>query len=264
MTVVLEAEGVRAEVDPDNGARLVSLQFDGHEVLATGHTPEGERIGDGCFPMAPWAGRIGGGRIEHAGVIATLPVDADGNAKHGLVRSVPWEQVTPTAFACRVGDPWPQPGEARINYVLTPHTISVELAWNDATDFPCSLGLHPWFLDTLATGEHVELDLDALAMVERGERQLPTGRLVPVQPGPWDDCFRMGRSPILTWPGAISIRLDSTSPWWVVYDEPAFATCVEPQTAPPDAFAHPEFHPLLDDWPRSLTLTITAAAAILS
>lgn len=260
MTVVLEAPGVRAEVDPSNGARLVSLQFEGHEVLAVGRTPEGIRVGDGCFAMAPWAGRISGGRIEHAGVIATLPLDAEGNAIHGLVRSMAWEQVTPTTFACRVGEPWPQPGEARLHYRIAPGSLSIELAWNDATDFPCSLGLHPWFLDTLATGEQLQLDLDAVAMVERGARNRPTGRLVPVGPKPWDDCFRMGRSPVLTWPGAVSLRLDSTSPWWVVYDEPAYSTCVEPQTAPPDAFAHEAFRPQVGDWPRSLTLTIRNAS----
>jgi aldose 1-epimerase len=78
MTVVFEADGVRAEVDPMLGARLTSLQFGGHEVLATGHTPDGVHIGDGCFPMAPWAGRIGGGRIEHDGVTASLPLDGEG------------------------------------------------------------------------------------------------------------------------------------------------------------------------------------------
>ena len=258
MTVVLEDEGVRAEIDPANGARLTSLSFGGHEVLATGHTESGERIGDGCFPMAPWAGRVGGGRIEQNGIIATLPVDSDGNAIHGLVRNVPWEQVTPTAFACRVGAPWPQSGEARLNYRLAPHSLTIEFGWNDATDFPCSLGLHPWFLDTLATGERLVLDIEATAMVERGERHLPTGRFVPVGPHPWDDCFRMGRSPILNWPGALSLRLDSSSPWWVVFDEPAFSTCVEPQTAPPDAFAHEAFHPEVGDWPRFLRFTMTA------
>lgn len=258
MTVVFRSEGVRAEVDPGNGARLTSLAFAGHEILATGQTADGERIGDGCFPMAPWAGRIGGGHIEHDGVIATLPLDADGNAIHGLVRKAAWEQVTPTAFACRVGQPWPQPGEARINYLLGPHSLTIELGWNDATDFPCSLGLHPWFLDTLATGERLSLDLDATAMVERGERHRPTGRLIAAGPPPWDDCFRMSRSPVLSWPGALSLRLDSSSPWWVVYDEPAYSTCVEPQTVPPDAFAHEAFQPSVGDWPRSLTFTMTA------
>lgn len=257
MTVVLESAGVRAEVDPSFGARLISLEFGGHEVLATGKTPDGERIGDGCFPMAPWAGRIGGGRIEHDGVTARLPLDDDGNALHGLVRKATWDQTGDNAFVRQVGAPWPQEGQARLRYVLDDHAVTIELSWDDGTDFPCSLGLHPWFLDTLVTGERLELDVDPIEMLERGDRHLPTGRLIPPAPKPWDDCFRMGRSPVLSWPGALSIRLDSTSPWWVVYDEPAHATCVEPQTVPPDAFNHAWMRPA-GGWPRSIALTISA------
>ena len=32
------------------------------------------------------------------------------------------------------------------------------------------------------------------------------------------------------------MRLTSDCRHWVVYDEPAHATCVEPQSGPPDAF----------------------------
>lgn len=260
MTVVFEADGVRAEVDPDNGARLISLRFGGHEVLATGHTAAGERIGDGCFPMAPWAGRVGGGRIEYDGVTAMLPVREDGNAIHGLVRSIPWAQADSSSFVCNVDAPWPVPGTVRLRYTATPGSLAVELSWEGGGDFPFSLGLHPWFLKTLATGETLQPDLDLVEMFQRGPDHLPTGRLVPVSPGPWDDCFRMGRSPVLHWADALSLRLESTSPWWVVYDEPAYSTCVEPQTAPPDAFARESLRPE-GDWPRTLILTMTAIDA---
>ncbi|MEO6102255.1 MAG: aldose epimerase, partial [Pseudoxanthomonas sp.] len=32
------------------------------------------------------------------------------------------------------------------------------------------------------------------------------------------------------------LRLSSDCTHWVVYDQPSFATCVEPQSGPPDAF----------------------------
>jgi len=42
--------------------------------------------------------------------------------------------------------------------------------------------------------------------------------------------------PRLTWPGVLRLDLRSTAPFWVVFDERDAAICVEPQTAPPDAF----------------------------
>jgi aldose 1-epimerase len=40
---------------------------------------------------------------------------------------------------------------------------------------------------------------------------------------------------MLTWPGALELVIASSCDHWVVYDEPADAVCVEPQTGPPDA-----------------------------
>ena len=42
--------------------------------------------------------------------------------------------------------------------------------------------------------------------------------------------------PRLTWPGVLELDVRSTAPFWVVFDERDDALCVEPQTAPPDAF----------------------------
>ena len=72
-------------------------------------------------------------------------------------------------------------------------------------------------------------------MYERGPDGLPTGRLVPPKPRPWDDCFvDVERPPRLTWPGALILELSSPADHWVVYDELDHALCVEPQTGPPD------------------------------
>lgn len=56
-----------------------------------------------------------------------------------------------------------------------------------------------------------------------------------VQPGPWDDCF-VNRRDVVLHRGAQRLVVSSTCSDWVVYDATAHATCVEPQTAPPDAF----------------------------
>ncbi|MBC7633303.1 hypothetical protein, partial [Aeromicrobium sp.] len=84
-TVVIEAPGVRAEVDPTRGARLVSLQIGGLEILGSADGPDIDPVTDeGCYPMVPWAGRIGAGHVAWRGDTYVLPVAGDGNALHGL------------------------------------------------------------------------------------------------------------------------------------------------------------------------------------
>ena len=81
-----------------------------------------------------------------------------------------------------------------------------------------------------------ELGFDARSMYERDSAGIPTGRLVPPPPGPWDDCFtHVVSGPSVNWPGALRVSLSSSATYWVVYNEPEHALCVEPQTGPPDA-----------------------------
>jgi aldose 1-epimerase len=54
-------------------------------------------------------------------------------------------------------------------------------------------------------------------------------------PGPWDDCF-INEQPVAMHRHGQSVRLTSDCNHWVVYDETHHATCVEPQSGPPDAF----------------------------
>ena len=220
--------------------------IDGHELLAH----------DGSFPMVPWAGRIRDGLFTYDGVTHQLPLAKDGNAIHGLGLNIAWEQTGPGRYGCAIGDPWPTPGTATLHYELLPGGLRTTLAWDDATNVPCSVGVHPWFRRRLDSGADAALTFRPEVMVERGADALPTGRLVSPSPGPWDDCFKVDGSPVLTWPGAVSVSFSSSSPWWVVYDMPADTVCVEPQTAPPDAFNHPALRPD-GPWPRSLWFEIS-------
>ena len=247
MTHILHNDRVRAEVDPLRGARLISLAIDGHELLAEG----------GCFPMVPWAGRIRDGCLTLDGVTYELPLSKDGNAIHGLGRNVAWEMSDTDTFRTVLGAPWPTEGTATLHYELFHDGLRTTLTWDDGTDLPCSIGLHPWFRRRLDSGDDVVLMLEPEVMVERGTDGLPTGALIEPRRGPWDDCFRVPTPPLLTWPGALAVSLSSSSPWWVVYDEPADTVCVEPQSAPPDAFSHPLLQPD-GRWPRSLWFEVRA------
>ena len=261
MTDVLENDRVRAVIDPTRGARLVSLVIDGHEVLARASDPDIDpAIADGCFPMVPWAGRIRDGRLALGDRGYQLPQTDGDHAMHGLGHVSAWDRVAEGAYELAIGAPWPTEGVATQTYQLLDDGIRIELSWDDDTAAPCSIGLHPWFRRRLHSGEELMASLQPEVMVERGSDGLPTGELVDPTAGPWDDCFRLGSTPVLTWPGALELTLSSSADWWVIYDEPDDTLCVEPQTAPPDAFDHPTLQPA-GPWPHGVWLENSARAA---
>ena len=213
-------------VDPEGGGRITRIAVAGRDLLAPA----------GLWVMAPWVGRVAHGRFSHDGVEHRLPIDLPPHAVHGTVRGVAWtvdEATTDTAaLRAPLGPSWPWPGHAR-HHVTVRHD-HVELhaevhADADAGAFPAALGWHPWFAKPTAVRFHAD------AMLERGADGLPTGRRVPpVPPGhrALDDCFEGVR-----WPVEVDdLRVDADGcDHVVVYDAQADATCVEPQTAPPDA-----------------------------
>jgi aldose 1-epimerase len=72
-------------------------------------------------------------------------------------------------------------------------------------------------------------------MYPRDHRGIPTLPLSSPTEGPWDDCF-VNREPVRIRLAGQQLSLTSSCDHWQVYDEPAHATCIEPQSGPPDAF----------------------------
>lgn len=238
MTVLLQNERVRAEIDAERGARLVSLQMDGHEVLGGADPGAADAsIGSGCYPMVPWAGRLSGHDI------------------HGPGRDATWRDHGDGEFSVELTDAAGEPGIATLGYLLLDDGVEMTLAWHGAPDGWCSLGFHPWFRRQLDVGDPVQVDVEPTTMVERGAGHLPTGARVVPSAQPWDDCFTLAAPPRLTWPGALSLALVSDAHWWVVFDASRHAVCLEPQTAPPDAIHHPALQPT--EWDKSVSLRIS-------
>lgn len=236
--LTLETADARLVVDPDAGGRAASFVVDGLELLARGGP---DSVQWGWYPMAPWPGRLRGNAFRHAGSAHRFAPWFDGWAIHGTVYDAVWRVEDRTSSAVvlgtALGPPWPWPGRVRLTWALEPGRLRTELTVEtDGADFPAEVGWHPWFRRRLARGGPAVLDLPAAAMVERGADHLPTGRLVPVPPGPYDDAFEVpdGRAG-LTWPGALALTCTTDCRWFVVYDEPPETVCLEPQTAPPDA-----------------------------
>lgn len=225
-----------AYVAPAAGGRLCQVAFEGLDWLATYDAEHAGAISWGCFPMVPWAGRVRGGRFRFRGCDYRLPVTLGAHAIHGTGYDVPWTVLASAPDRVELGlelphdDRWPFGGRARQVIAVGERRLVLTLAVRAGEQaMPAVVGWHPWFLKP-----------DALQFVPDGcyprdAEGIATSTLAPPMAGPWDDCFRNTR-PVVLERSAHALRLESDCPYWVVYDEPRHATCVEPQSGPPDAF----------------------------
>jgi aldose 1-epimerase len=230
----LRAGDVRVVVRPEQGGRLGSVTIGGRELLVTGH-PLGP-VRWGSYPMAPWAGRIRRGQFWFKGQAHQLPLAAPPHALHGVVLDRPWQVVAPDAIAIDMDERWPYRGRVTQRFAVSEDGLDVEMTLEADEPQPAVIGWHPWFRRALEPGGvPVTLALHAAEMLVRDAEGMPSGERTTPPDGPWDDCFTGLRSdPVLTWPG-LRLTLSSTCAWWVVYTEPEYAVCVEPQSGPPDA-----------------------------
>jgi aldose 1-epimerase len=237
--VTQSAEGAHIEIDLEAGCRLASLEVDGRELLVTSAPSP---IDWGCYPMAPYAGRVREGRFTFQGRSYRLPRNLGGHAIHGSVFLRRWEAESDCLFVTELGPGWPMAGWARQAVRIEAGGLGLRLEVHSArAAMPASCGWHPWFRRVVAGVEGV-LDFRPGFMYERDETGIATRRRRPATVGPWDDCFgEVGRAPAITWPGVLRLELESTCGFWVVFTERAHALCVEPQTAPPDALNHDPF-----------------------
>ena len=231
----LECGAIRAVFDLDCGGRLAALCIDGLEVLVT------EGSGDtewGCYPMVPWAGRVRDGRFVIDGRTHQLPQNLPPHALHGTVFGEQWSSHDDGTLRCSLGHHWPWSGDVRSMVTLDAEGLTwrMEVHAGDSA-FPAVVGWHPWFRRTLADNSVGSLSFEPHAMLTRDATGIPTGERVPPTSGPWDDCFTgVDTNPRVRWTNGLEVELSSTCSHWVVYDEPAHAICVEPQSGPPDAF----------------------------
>jgi aldose 1-epimerase len=248
----IEAGDAAAVVDIAAGGRVAQISVGGFDLLIPPRFGEVDSTGWGSFPMAPFAGRIRHGRFRFLGVEHQLETNHQDrrpgrgesecqHAIHGTVFQRSWSIDDESATTISMHSPltgrldWPFTGTARQTITIEDRALRCVLVV-DADDraFPAEIGWHPWF----AKPDRVEFSpRPPAAMYLRDELGLPTGELVEPPVGPWDDCFvhsgvvNLGydRDRIST------VTVTSDCDHWVVYDEPVFATCVEPQSGPPDA-----------------------------
>lgn len=225
-----------ATIQPDGG-RLASLIVDDMELLVT----EGEKITRwGSFPMVPWAGRLGFGRLYFDERTYEFPITSGAHANHGTTLRQNWEvtESSDTTATLRVdlADPWPFGGSVEQRFSLTDDHFSVEMTITAGDQaFPAQLGWHPWYRRKLDRGGELSLEFAADSMYAVDSEQLVTGELVPVPEGPWDDTFTsVTQPPILTWADALTLKLSSDMDHWIVFTRPEHAMAIEPQSGAPN------------------------------
>ncbi|MFC4373195.1 aldose 1-epimerase [Nocardia halotolerans] len=233
-------------IAPADGGAINGLTVDGTELLR-------QDPGTGCFVMAPWAGRLGDGRLTVGEHTYQLPINNPPHSIHGTARDTAWEVVdsTPDTATLRTAltDPWPFAGTVTQTFALTDTGLNLSMRITTAGDpFPAQGGWHPWFRRAVApaTGA-LELDFDPAWQYERGPDYLPTGRHIRPTPPPWDDCFAMpdGVRARLTWPGFLELTITSPVTDVVVWTLPEESLSVEAQSGPPNG---------LNTDPRMVTL----------
>jgi aldose 1-epimerase len=239
-TAELRAGNAVVTIDVDRGGRLAQIEVGGQPLL---WNAPGPAIGWGSYPMAPWVGRVRNGRFTFDGVDHELAInhtDDDGtsHAIHGTVFDTTWtvdqtDTTTATLHADLGRHGWPFGGVARQTIALDASGVRCQLSVESSRQpFPAAIGWHPWFL------KPGRLDFRPAAMFRRDGIGLPTADLVEPVTGPWDDTFLNTEPVSLHYPdrvAASTVTVTSDCDHWVVYDQPTYATCVEPQSGPPDA-----------------------------
>lgn len=254
--VELVAADAATAVDLERGGRLASLRVGGLELLVTSPNDNDRSMGWGSFLMAPWPGRLAGGRLAWRGTELQLLRNHGRHAIHGTVFDRPWRLERSTALMCELAielerDRWPFGGSVRQSIALSSGALHLSAEVVAEVPMPAAIGWHPWFRRTIGTddGSRVRLSLQAQGRLER-LAMIPTGRVLSPQ-GPsdlhrgptlgqrrLDDTFvGVEGTPRLAWP-ELTLAFEIPPPLSVVtVYTPGNAVCVEPQTAWPNALA---------------------------
>ena len=234
--IELHAGSASCTVSAVDGGRVASLNVDGVDLILR-HDASLPAAGWGSYPMVPWAGRIRHGGFAFDGVDYQLPINFETHAIHGTGFEQPWEVLSSdesiVALACRLD--WMLGGEAEQRFELAGNSLTCTLTVRAGDQaMPASIGWHPWFVKP----ERVDLRFERMYL--RDDDYITDGRVAaPPPPPPWDDCFAGPLATPRLWIGGLEVSITSDCEYWVVYDMPPHATCVEPQTATPDAFNRP-------------------------
>jgi aldose 1-epimerase len=147
-------------------------------------------------PLLPWPNRLQDGRYEFGGVTyqTALTEPAKHNAIHGLTRWLNWngtEHEADRVLMTLVLHPeagYPFTLSLGIEYRLSDQGLSVGTTATNAgvEPLPYGAGQHPYISVGTDLIDDALLRVPALLRLEVDDRQIPTGRLIPVQGTSYD------------------------------------------------------------------------------
>jgi aldose 1-epimerase len=262
--ILLQNASLQVVIHPEDGCRITSLTAFGQELLRQWH-PERRAFQYGSFPMMPWVGRMEGAAFTFNHQRHELPANKPPFALHGMSCFAPWHMgeysLTHAAFSFPLDNLWPWRGRVTQRFSLEPDALVLSLTVaTEHDEFPAAAGWHPWFkkwcgqADEGAPENSLRLAFTADWQETTGADELPDGKRIPPQPGPWDDTFgfRDNLAVTLTWPGKVQLTMTSDSNTLVVFDKQPDATCVEPLSGPPNGI---NTAPFLVSKDKPLTIT---------
>jgi len=193
--VSIASGGWTAEIAPAGGA-IVSLALRGAPILrptADATRRAGEVRHMACYPLVPYANRIGQGRFGFGGVEHQLAANFAGSPHtlHGVGWRRAWRIEACDDHACSLalehrplGDgpaTWPFAFDARQRFALDADGLTVTISVTNAgdTDAPAGVGLHGFF--PRRAGQ--KLAFASRGALLNGADMLPSGR---VSGGDWD------------------------------------------------------------------------------
>jgi aldose 1-epimerase len=227
---------LRVTIAAQAGGRIAQIQHDGVEHLVGYSEATAAMIAWGCYPMVPWVGRIRHGRFRFRDQEYQLPLNLHPHSIHGLGFAMPWRvdrhesSLAELSLAMPEDRRWPFGGTAHQRIAATHHRLEMTLSVRAGrVPMPAALGWHPWFR------KPEQLEFIPSHIYPRDDEGIATLPLADPPPGPWDDCFINHETVALHIAGQ-KLHLRSDCLHWVVYDATSFATCIEPQSGPADAF----------------------------
>jgi aldose 1-epimerase len=269
VAIELSAGNDRVVVDENVGGRLASLVIAGKERLVDRHD---DPFMWGVYPMIPWAGRVANARISRPNI--TLQPNHGRHAIHGVTYDMAWRVDRSAGNAVELLCPlptsrWPLGGVAAQRITLGHGRLELEIQVQ-AHDraMPVAVGWHPWFRRP-ARGD-MAVYVDSARVLEVTRDHIPTGatknvaRKVDLRTAPQLGRRRLDHAYIdvaqparVCWPDLeLTIELPHHASTVVVHT-PERGVCVEPQTAWPDPFAHPERSGVAYLYPNEIFNAIT-------
>lgn len=220
-----------ALVYPEFGARIGSMIVGDQEIFMTGGATD-DPLSWGCYPMVPYAGRVRDATLKFAGEQFSLKNNLPPHSLHGTVFDRPWNVAknspSEIELVIDLGDEWPFAGTVQHHIQLSDTKLEMQLTVNALDAMPIQVGWHPWFVKPHATSLHFD------AMLQRDGTGIATTQRVPQPATPVDDCFVNPEEPLTITIENLRLTLSSDCSHWVMYNIPLYATCIEPQSGPPN------------------------------